>query len=289
MSMAQHAVPSPLAGGDVSPSGAADQGAGGLGSQVQRQWRRLQARLRSSWRPLTVALLAPPHVPGDAQGTAAAIDAALDALDAWAAAHEGVQVAVQLSSRWLLCCATPEAENAHQARELAQQQWAHYFGLEAEQLAADWQVLSVVHGRAQGDVRLVCAAPRALLDGLKDVARERGLRLEAAMPWWAEDLQATWEAHLSEHPAATQAEGHVCQWAWAEPGLRTQVAARVQQGRWVLDRLWSEMSDVEGGGAALPRGVRLTQLLAPEQDEPGALVWSLDTEPSAAQPAGEGA
>lgn len=284
--MAQHAVPSPLAGGDVTPAGAADQGAGGLGAQVQRQWRRLQARLRSSWRPLTVALLAPPHVPGDAHGTAVAIDAALDALDAWAAAHEGVQVAVQLSSRWLLCCATPEAENAHQARELAQQQWAHYFGLEAEQLAVEWQVLSVVQGATQGGVRLVCAVPRALLAGLKDVARERGLSLQAAMPWWAEDLQSTWDAHLADHPATAQPEGQTCQWAWAEPGLRTQVSARVQAGRWVLTRLWSEVADEAGGTAAAPVATRVAQLVPPDAT---ALVWSLAASPAEAALAGGGA
>ena len=94
--------------------------------------RRLQARLRSTWRPLTVVLMAPPHVPGDA----AAIDASLDAFDAWADAHEGVHVNVQLSGSWLLCCATPEAASGPQAREMALQQWSHYFGLSAEQVAA---------------------------------------------------------------------------------------------------------------------------------------------------------
>lgn len=272
MSMAQQAVSSVRAGGDVFSADVAERQASGLGAQLQRHWRRLQARLRSSWRPLTVALLAPPHVPGDASGTAAAIDAALDALDAWAAEHEGVQVAVQLSSRWLLCCATPEAETDLQARELAQQQWAHYFGLEAEQVAAEWQVMSVLTGVAYGGVRLVCAAPRALLAGLQDVARERGLSLQAVLPWWAEDLQVTWDAHLLEHPAPTQPEGHACQWVWAEPGLQTQAQARVQDGSWVLTRLWSEVSDEAGGVAAVPAATRVARLVPPE---PTALVWSL--------------
>ncbi len=250
--MAVQAVPSP----------ALDARAG-LQAQVQRQWQRLQARLRSTWRPLSVALLAQPHVLGDA----AAIDAALDALDAWADSHEGVNLNVQLSSRWLLCCATPDATNAAQAREMAQQQWAHYFGLEAEQLHAEWLITEVMHGSgtSKGQVRLVCAVPRALINGLKDVARERGLSLQAAMPWWAEGLQAAWDALLVEAPAATLTEGASRQWAWAEPGLLTQAQASVREGRWVLERVWVEVqSDLVNAA-----------------DNSAALVWPLSEEGAA--------
>ena len=260
-----------------------------LGQQLQRQWRRLQARLRSTWRPLTVALLAPPHVPGDA----AAIDVALDAFDAWAAEHEGVSLAVQLSSRWLLCCATPEAANSAQARELAQQQWAHYFGLEAEQLSAEWQTVDVLHSgaraAAQGDVKLVCAVPRALIDGLKDVARERGLQLQAAMPWWAEGLQAALAADAAALPAPTQPEGSTRAWAWAEPGLLTQVQAEVREGRWVLTRWWSELASgvsSEGRAESGPLPETVAALTPPE---PGALVWPLTSVPSLASEQGEAA
>ncbi len=259
-------------GAGTATEAAADAGwQASLGQQLQRQWCRLQARLRSTWQPVTVALLAPPHVPGDA----AAIDVALDAFDAWAAEHEGVSLAVQLSSRWLLCCATPEATNGAQARELAQQQWAHYFGLEAEQLNAEWQTVDVLHGgaraAAQGAVKLVCAVPRALIDGLKDVARERGLQLQAAMPWWAEGLQAALAADAAALPAPTQPEGSTRAWAWAEPGLLTQVQAEVRDGRWVLTRWWSELaSGVSSEGRA-----ELTPVAALTPPEPGALVWPL--------------
>lgn len=283
MSMALQAV-SPRGAGDgaTGPANDALAGAGlqaSLGQQAQRQWRRLQARLRSTWQPLTVALLAPPHVPGDATATDAAINAALDAFDAWAAEHEGVNVAVQLSSRWLLCCATPEAANGVQARELAQQQWAHYFGLEAEQLNAEWLTADVL----QGEVKLVCAVPRALTEGLKDVARERGLQLQAAMPWWAEGLQAALTTHALALPATTQTEGSPCAWAWAEPGLLTQAQAEVRDGRWVLTRLWSELaSDV----LAAPSPVPVDTLMPPES---GALVWSMATELAQAPAQGESA
>lgn len=276
MSMVQQAVPPRGAGDGMAPDAAAGAGwQASLGQQAQRQWRRLQARLRSTWRPLTVALLAPPHVPGDAD----AIDAALDAFDAWAADHEGVSLAVQLSSRWLLCCATPEAANGTQARELAQQQWAHYFGLEAEQLNAEWLGAEALQDAAraatQGDVKLVCAVPRALVEGLKDVARERGLQLQAAMPWWAESLQDALGALAAEQPAPTQPEGSTRAWAWAEPGLLTQAQAELREGRWVLTRLWSDVaSDVRTGLAPVAEvETEVQATLTPP--EAGALAWSL--------------
>lgn len=278
--MAVQAV-SPRGAGDGAnaPAHLADAGwQASLGQQLQRQWRRLQARLRSTWQPLTVALLAPPHVLGDATATDAAINAALDAFDAWAAEHEGVNVAVQLSSRWLLCCATPEVANGAQARELAQQQWAHYFGLEAEQLNAEWLTVDAQQGgaqaAAQGDVKLVCAVPRALIDGLKDVARERGLQLQAAMPWWAEGLQAALTAHALALPATTQTEGSTHAWVWAEPGLLTQAQAEVREGRWVLTRLWSELAS-EVRTETAPRSEGVAVLTPPES---GALVWSMAAE-----------
>lgn len=239
--------------------------------QLLRQWRRLQARLRSTWRPLSVALLAPPHAPGDAASTEAAIDAALDALDAWAAEHEGVNVAVQLSSRWLLCCATPDAADAVQAREAAQQQWAHYFGLTPEALASEWQLNVVVHAGAATtlDVRLVCAVPRALIDGLKAVACERGLALQAAMPWWAEGLQDACGCDLAEHPATAQPGGSQRSWSWAEPGVLTQAQAEVREGRWVLARLWSE-----------PGTDTNTDAHATKPSDGTDWVWPLDASPA---------
>ena len=277
--MAVQAV-SPRGAGDGAPDPLADAGwQASLGQQLQRQWRRLQARLRSTWQPLTVALLAPPHVLGDVTATDAAINAALDAFDAWAAEHQGVNVAVQLSSRWLLCCATPEAANGVQARELAQQQWAHYFGLEAEQLSAEWLTLDVLHGGARaasrGDVKLVCAVPRALISGLKDVARERGLQLQAAMPWWAEGLQDALVADAVAVPAAAQPEGSTRAWAWAAPGLLNQAQAEAREGRWVLTRVWSELaSDVRAEPGRTPEAVAA---MAPP--EPGALAWPLSPAP----------
>lgn len=268
--------------------------------QVQRQWRRLQARLRSTWQPLTLALLAPPHAPGDATGMDAAINAALDALDVWAAEHEGSNVVVQLSSRWLLCSATPDAANALQAREVAQQQWTHYFGLEPQVLASDWQLSEVIHASASptaAEVRLVCAVPRALIDGLKAVARERGLALQAAMPWWSEGLQAAWEADLTERPAAAQVEGSQRRWGWAEPGVLTQAQAEVREGRWVLVRLWSELrvdadahgpetgpeAELQALAALLPSGLAWPASSPTLGPDPATewVVWPLD----AAQPA----
>jgi hypothetical protein len=283
MSMTMQAVPLRSSNALVADATAHPDWQGQVRHELQRQWRRLQARLRSTWRPVSVVLLAPPHVLGDAS----AIDAGLDALDAWADGHEGVNLNVQLSSRWLLCSATPDASTAVQARELAQQQWAHYFGLEAEQLHADWLATGVMHGTSKSQVALVCAVPRALINGLKDVARERGLSLQAAMPWWAEDLQAAWDACLAESPAATQTEGASRQWAWAEPGLLTQAQACVRDGRWVLERVWVEVRSETSSEALMPSGtvpVLRAQLHPPEDlsiQAADALVWQLPEEGAA--------
>ena len=96
------------------------------------------------------------------------------------------------------------------------------------------------------------------------------------MPWWAESLQTAWEACLREAPATTQPEGATRQWAWAEPGLLNQAQARVRDGRWVLERVWSEVrldaaTSLEAGALPAPT---LLATLSPPADAPDARVWT---------------
>jgi hypothetical protein len=228
-----------------------------------RPWRRLQARLRSAWRPTTLALQAPAHGPGDA----AAIDAALDALDAWAADHEGEQLTVHLSARWLLCCATPDATTLSEASDMAAQQWAHYFGLTPEQLAADWQLATVMHGSASSRLHLVCAAPVALVQGLQAVARERGLQLLGVLPACAGALQTDWTGLVAQAQGdATLASTR--DWRWPEVGTSTCAHATRQSGQWVLTGLWADVAVTD------PQGDAAVATVLPVDAPPAVTDWA---------------
>lgn len=213
-------------------------------------------RLRVRWQVRSAVLMAPAHAPGDAE----AIDAGVQALSQWAQAHPGGSLELGLSSRWLLCAATPEATTAEQALQLAVQQWAHYLGLEEASLQADWVLQPVVSPR----VRLVCAVPRALLEGLHEAAAEHGVRLRAVLPWWAFGLQAALDEAAQVGDAAPVGP---LSWCWDEPGWRTCVQAvntartagvpdssSVAASGWVVDRVWMSAPDGAAGpmGSAMP-------------------------------------
>lgn len=213
-------------------------------------------RLLGRWQVRSAVLMAPAHAPGDAE----AIDAGVQALSQWAQAHPGASLDLGLSSRWLLCAATPDATTAEQALQLAVQQWVHYLGLDEASLQADWVLQPVVSPR----VRLVCAVPRALLHGLHEAAAEHGVRLRAVLPWWAFGLQAVLGDAAEAVDAAEVADAappSPLSWCWDEPGWRTCVQA-VNTARaagaltsasvasaptlapgWVIDRIWMSAPD----------------------------------------------
>lgn len=206
-------------------------------------------------RPQVAALLdAPAHRPGDGP----AVDLALDAFDAWAAdlatAQPGSEVVLGLSSRWLLLMVVPEhlpdsdggtsaaAEHPDAALDLAQQQWAHYFELDADAFDTQWHTTVVW----QGAVRLVCAMPRALADGLEQLARAHGLRLQALMPWWALGLQQA----LASADSEPETEGPLVHWQWREgPDAQAWVTQAVAQ----RGARGARLTDVsQGPGTAWP-------------------------------------
>lgn len=193
---------------------------------------------RSRWQPVSAVLHAPPHAPGDAR----AIDAGVSALAQWAALHPGARLELGLSSRWLLCAATPQAEDAASAVTAACQQWSHYLGLDEVSLADGWACLPVVGPHA----KMVCAAPRALVEGLSEVAAQHRVRLVAMLPWWAFSLQS----RLALDDASAEVEGPL-RWAWVEPGWSLNIEARraPQPGSgWCLERAWMACEGETGAG-----------------------------------------
>lgn len=223
-----------------------------------RRFIRLASPWLASWQTRSIVLHAPPHGPGDP----AAIEAGVRALSEWAQANAGARLEVGLSARWLLCAATPQAETAQQAMQEAAVQWAHYLGLDEASLPDEWVCMPVMDPA----VRMVCAAPRALVEGLQEAARQHGVRLQAVLPWWAFELQARLrQASMSIDPANQAAAVGALEWAWLEPGWCTRVTVRRQaceQGAgWSLERIW--MAPAEEGSAS---GVTvMASLPAPDQ------------------------
>ncbi|KAJ8136949.1 hypothetical protein OY671_009839, partial [Metschnikowia pulcherrima] len=71
-------------------------------------------------------------------------------------------------------------------------------------------------------------------------------------------------------------EGATRQWAWAEPGLLNQAQARVRDGRWVSERVWSEVrsdpaTSSEAGASPAPA---LSASSSPPSDAPDARAWT---------------
>lgn len=188
-------------------------------------WRRAGMRLRSTWRPHALFLHAP-------QTRTADVDAAIAAFGRWCAAHEGAACELGLSSRWLLSSVADPTLDADAARLQAMQQWTHYLDLDEAVLASDWVLRQVV----QGDVSVVCAAPRVLIDGLRGQAALHAVSLNGVGPWWARAVQG-WLASRQPGPGdRTEHALHL-----VEPGLVTcALASQGTTGSAVLQRIWVE-------------------------------------------------
>lgn len=227
----------------------ASPGRPALGSLLAR-WR---TRLQTWRRPHRVMLATTVELP--VQG--AAMPAATQAFQAWAAQHEGAAVELCLSSHGLLMLADEgvfDAGGAQALRERAIERWTHYLDLPAEGFEIDWLVqTSLDMGRAP--VAVACALPRSFCEGLLEVARRHGVRLMSIEPWWARGLQQAWqglpplpmppaEAMGSvgdEKPVAAlsdqQGDAWQRRWAWREGAWQTQARAAAEPGRWVLRSL----------------------------------------------------
>lgn len=212
---------------------------------MMRRFIRLTSPWLARWQTRSIVLHAPAHGPGEP----AAIESGVQALSKWAQANAGARLEVGLSARWLLCAATPHAETAQQAMQEAAAQWAHYLGLDEASLPDEWVCMPVMDPA----VRMVCAVPRALVEGLQEGARQHGVRVQAVLPWWAFDLQARLgQLAMSPEPAHAVEAADALEWAWLEPGWCTRVTLRRPSGShgaaWSLDRIW--MAPVDEGAMA---------------------------------------
>lgn len=212
----------------------------GLSAWPRLAWLRARARLATLARPHALVLLGRSHGLADV----AATDAALKAFGAWCQAHQGSACELGLSSQWLLVCVAAAGETSTVLREQAMQQWAHYHGLDADQIASQWVLRELLVPEAA----MLCAAPVALVDGLKDIARAHGVQLRGMVPWWVPALQA-WCGQLSRQPVpdggqgAQIAQGGMPSLALVEPGLVTHVQADIGPQGVQIARIWSEAVD----------------------------------------------
>lgn len=213
---------------------------------VQTVWRRVKGRWASLRRVPALFLFSPsPGAEEDAQ--------ALAAFGHWCEAHQGEACRVNLSGQWLLHSVPASGADAQSSRQQAMQQWAHYLDLDEATIERDW-VVRVVHTPARG---LMCAAPRAIIDGLRTHARNHGVKLEWVGPWWAYGVQA-WLANL---PSTVQAnDTHTLH--LIEPGLMTHVQASAMPGQaGTLQRIWSDRGPAAGkSGVAASVSIRAPTL-----------------------------
>jgi hypothetical protein len=216
---------------------------------ARRTWVRIKARLATTFKPHEVLL----HGPADAFAQAGAIEPALQAFAQWCEAHQGSACELGLSSRWLISSAAPVGWTQEAVREHVLRQWEHYFGLDTAQLEQDWVLRQVITPQAA----VVCAAPRALIDGLRDAAAAQGVQVLSVGPWWARGVQA-WLASLADQAAreGNDAKAEAAE-PWrltlSEPGLLTHVQTRMTASASEsasgmplaaqLGELWTEASD----------------------------------------------
>ena len=161
-------------------------------------------RLATWLRPKTVFL-------GEAGGD---VELAVNAFEAWCAAHPGAVCELALSSRWIVCCVPPAGAGAMTGRELrryAQRQIAHYLDDVRESEGSHWAI--AVSQRP--DAPIACAAAGELIERLKRAAKAHRVSIRRAFPWWL--------------AAASSAPDSTNRVIVAEPGLVTSL--HFTQGR----------------------------------------------------------
>lgn len=159
--------------------------------------------------------------PANAQADHAA---ALAAWARWCEAHAGSACELALSSHWVIPCAG--------GAEQALPQWAHYMELSAETIEQAWVL------RSQQGPDVTCIAPRALIDGVRQAAREHGVALRWVGPWWAWHVAGWWRS------LSTDAIDTVYTLQAQEPGIITWLkSAADAQGRRTLAQVWTQASE----------------------------------------------
>lgn len=218
---------------------------------------RWSTRVRTAWRPHKLYL----------GGTDE--EAVLSVFRGWCEHHEGAVCELALSSRLLLSSVLPSTLPMNEAREQALGQWAHYNDIAPEAFAQQWMLRQLV----QPTFSLLCAAPRALINGLQVAAGEHGVQLRWVGPWWAQGVQA-WLASL----ANLDHSEHTAQLTLVEPDACTHVQATQVSGSPVaLSLIW-----VEAGAPMLPHettpGQHVVRMVRPDGvdaclDTSGGHLW----------------
>lgn len=270
MAMAQDV----MAGHGVNAGVDAGVDAGRRLSPMVRWKGRIARRLTSAWRPYVLYLQG-------AAGTPADVQAAVQAFAQWGAAHEGAVCRVALSSRWLLCHASPaSADGSPRTRQDAQalhrqalQHWSHYHDLDEASLQADWVHRQVQHG----DASLALAAPRALVDGLREQARAHGVQLASLLPWWVPAVQARLIAEDGAHPDEPTS-GTTQSWALIEPAWATHLSVLClpDADAGVVQAVWGEAME-EGASPRTGAATAVLRLPLPHApDQASSPLWEAD-------------
>lgn len=162
------------------------------------------------WRSHTLFLRPPTAQAGH--------EAALAEWAQWCAQNAGSRCELALSSHWVIPCAGAPAQ--------ALAQWAHYMELSEATIDQSWVLRSVVAPD------LSCIAPRALVEGLLQSARQHAVKLEWVGPWWAWAVQACWQAPPDASTQTLQA---------FEPGMSTSFKAEIgERGQRTLVQAWTQ-------------------------------------------------
>ena len=211
---------------------------------LHKQWQMVQGRVRSGWRPHQLFLF-------DRASSFTSTDAAVTAFGQWCEVHPGAVCSVGLSGRWLLNSVSQIDSDHDAAYGHALQQWSHYLDIDQSALESDW----VLRQLTLPNVSLLCAAPRSLIDGLREQASTHSVRLAWVGPWWTRRVQA-WLASLDEagEPSPAQPEFMVY-----EPGLITHVRAHVHEAQGArLSDVWTEVTSEAVPALALKGNACLT-------------------------------
>jgi len=222
---------------------------------LHKQWQMLLGRVRSSWQPHQLYLF-------DRASSFTSADAAVAAFGQWCEVHPGAVCSVGLSGRWLLNSVSQIDSDHDAAYGHALQQWSHYLDIDQAALESDW----VLRQLTLPNVSLLSAAPRSLIDGLREQAATHGVRLEWVGPWWTRRVQA-WLASLDEEGAQASAQA---EFVLYEPGLLTHARAHVHENHGAtLSDIWTEVTSeavpaltIQGGACLTPppAGVILGEL-----------------------------
>lgn len=201
---------------------------------------QLRTRLQTAWRPRRIYLHVPRQVGGQANH-----EAATRAFAQWCEGNAGAVCEMGLPSHMLLTSLAPVGADRVAAQRQALADWAHYHDIGSNELAQQWDVRQV----CREEIALVCAMPRALLDGLLAQAQVHGVRIVWVGPWWGRGLQRWLRYGMQDkHTDNAQASSDTHQrLQLLEPGYMTWVEAKKEGRGLVVDKMWLEAGECQVG------------------------------------------